>query len=277
MLNFGLLMGGILLVAGAATYFFAPRVGPNPFFGVRVGYSYASRAVWDKSNRFGGALLAAIGAVLCGLAVLLRMLGMPEAQGMAILTGVMLVTLLGSVVVMFLYARHLAQGTTMAREVTPVRFRWVYLAPVFVTFAMLVALMAYVYPLLPPERMATHFNINDEPDGWMSRASFVASFIGMSALFLGLNVAAVLIATREPMIAFGRWGTRWQIDPARGLVYTGIAMALTNVVLLVALLDVAWFNIRGAHLFPMSLFLGMLIPLIVILVALFFKLARRNA
>lgn len=276
MLTFGLLMGGILFVAGGATYFLAPRVGPNPFFGVRVGYSYASREVWDKSNRFGGALLAAIGVVLLALAILLRALGVAEAQGVAILTGVMLATLLGSVVGMFAYARRLAQGTPIAREVKPVRFRWAYLAPAFVTFALLVALMAYVYPLLPQERMATHFNINDEPDGWMSRASFTETFIGMSALLLVLNVAVVLIATREPLIAFGRFGARWQIDPERGLIYTGVALALTNVILIVALLDVAWFNIRGAHLFPLSLFAWFLIPFIALLVGLFFWLARRR-
>ncbi|MSP14811.1 MAG: SdpI family protein [Chloroflexi bacterium] len=61
---FGLGIGVLLVLAGAATYYFAPRVGPNPFFGVRIGYAYASREVWNKSNRFGGLALAVAGVAI---------------------------------------------------------------------------------------------------------------------------------------------------------------------------------------------------------------------
>ncbi|MBI5300950.1 MAG: SdpI family protein [Chloroflexi bacterium] len=276
MLNFGLMMGAILFIAGAATYVFAPRVGPNPIFGVRVGYSYASRAVWDKSNRFGGALLAAIGVLLLVLALILWGLGIAEQPGVAILTGVMFVTLLGSVVVMFVYARRLALGEPIARAIAPVKFRWAYITPVLVTFLILIALLAYFYPLLPQARMATHFNINEQPNGWMSRASFVEMIVGLGLLMLAINVGVVLLATREPLVAFGRWGAHWQIDPARGLTYMSIAFALTNLIILAATADTIAFNLRGAHLFPLSLFLWMLIPFIAILIALFFVLARRK-
>lgn len=276
MLSFGLLMGGILVVAGLATYFLAPRVGPNPIFGVRVGYSYASREVWDQTNRFGGALLALVGVGIALLGVLLQMLGVAPREGMGILATTMIVALLGATAWMFVYARNLARGAPIAREIAPVKFRWTYLAPVLVTFALLVALALYFYPQLPADRVATHFNIAGQPDGWQTRDEFFAQFLGLAALFVVLNVVAVIVATREPLIAFGRWGAHWQIDPGRGLVYTGLALALMNFIFIAALWDIAWYNTRGVHAFPLSLFFWILVPLIVLLIALFFLLARRT-
>jgi uncharacterized membrane protein len=275
-LYFGFGIGALLIVAGVITYYLAPRVGPNPIFGVRVGYSYASREVWDKTNRVGGALFVLVGIGTAMLGLLLTLLNVAPEQGMFVLTTAMIVVLLAATAWMFFYARNLARGTAIAREVKPVRFRWAYLAPTLVTFALLVALVAYLYPLLPAERVATHFNIAEQPDGWMSRDGFVISFLGLAALFVLLDSIAVLVATREPLIALGRWGSRWRLDPERGLIYAGLAFALANLIFVVVLLDVGWFNTRGAHLFSLSLLLWMLAPLIAILIGLFFLLARRE-
>jgi len=275
-LYFGLGIGALLLVAGLATYFFAPRVGPNPIFGVRVGYSYANRDVWDRTNRFGGALLALIGIGTAILGVLLQSLGVATRDGITILTIAMLVAVLGATAWMFVYARGLAQGTPIAREIAPVQFRWAYLAPVLVTFALLVALAAYFYPQLPADRVATHFNFAGQADGWQSRDEFLALFLGIAALIVILDVLAVIVATREPLIAFGRWGSHWRIDPERGLIYAGSAFAATNLIFIAVLWDIGWFNTRGAHAFPLPLFLWILIPLIAFLVGLFFVLARRE-
>lgn len=276
MLWFSVLNGGILVVVGILTYYLAPRVGPNPIFGVRVGYSYASREVWDQSNRFGGILLALVGAGVALLGLVLQTFGVSPREGIVILTATMLVALLGATVWMFFYARHLARGAPIAREIAPVKFRWVYLAPVLVTFALLVALAAYWYPQLPADRMAVHFNWAEQPDGWQARDEFLAQFLGLAALFVILNAIAVIVATREPLIAFGRWGARWRLDPARGLIYTGFALALMNLIFIAVLWDVAWFNTRGVHAFPLSLLFWVIFPLIALLIGMFFWLARRE-
>lgn len=276
MLYFGLGIGALLFIAGLATYFLAPRVGPNPIFGVRVGYSYASREVWDKTNRFGGALLALVGVGTAVLGAVLQTLKVAPRDGMGILATTMIVAVLGATAWMFVYARGLAQGTPIAREIAPVKFRWTYLAPVLVTFALLVALAAYWYPQLPADRVATHFNIAEQPDGWQARDEFLLMFLGIAALVAVINVIAVIVATREPLIAFGRWGAHWRIAPERGLIYAGLAFAATNLIFVAVLWDIGWFNTRGTHAFPLSAFFWILIPLIALLVGLFFALARRD-
>jgi uncharacterized membrane protein len=273
---YGLGLGALLFLVGLVTYFLAPRVGPNPIFGVRVGYSYASREVWDRTNRFGGMVIMLIGLVVALLTPLLQLLGVAPSDGIVLLTGLMIAALLGGTAWMFVYARRLAQGTAIARELTPVRFRWAYILPVLVTFGLLAAVAIYFYPLLPAERMATHFGLDDRPNGWMSRDGFYISYLGLAAMLVVLDALAVFLATREPLITFGRWGASWRLEPERGLIYMALAFALANLLLIVVLADVVEFNLHGKHLFPLSALFWLIVPFIAILIALFFALGRRE-
>ena len=259
MLYFGLLIGAILLAAGLATYYLAPRVGPNPIFGVRIGYAYASREIWDKTNRFGGALMALVGVATALLGLLLTLLNVTAGDGRVWLTAAMLAALAGALAWTFFYARGLARGTPIARDMLPVPFRWAYFAP-----------------QLPADHVASHFNINDQPDGWTSRGDFVVSFLGLGLLFVILDAIAVIVATREPLIAFGRWGANWRLEPARGLVYLGGAFGLVNLIFIGVLLNVVWYNTRGGFLYPFSVLLLGVAVLVALLIAMFFALARRE-
>jgi uncharacterized membrane protein len=276
MLYTSLIIGGILLAAGIATFYLAPRVGPNPIFGVRIGYAYASREIWDKTNRFGGALMALVGVGTALFGLLLTLLNVAPGEGRVWLIGAMLAALSGALVWMFFYARGLAQGAPIAREMAPVPFQWAYLAPVILTFAVLVGVTLYFAPQLPADHVASHFNINDQPDGWTSRGEFVVSFLGLGLFFLILDALAVIVATREPLIAFGRWGAGWRLDPARGLVYLGIAFGLVNLIFVGVLLNILWYNTRGGFLYPFSMLLLGIAVLVVLLVTMFFALARKE-
>ncbi len=275
MLALGLGLGSLLIALGAVTYYLAPRIGPNPIFGVRVGYSYANRDVWDRTNRFGGMLIALTGLGVAALAMVLELANLPADSGRTLLIGAMIIALLAEVGWMFLYARRLSQGSAVA-DISPVPFRWSYLAPVLLTFALLLALAVYLYPSLPAGRMATHFNFADQPDGWMTRDAFYVSFVGVGALVAAFDILVVLVATREPLIAFGRWGTGWRLDPDRGLIYIAAGFAALNLILMAVLWDVAWFNLHGVHAFPLSALLWLMIPFIALLVGLFFALGRRE-
>ncbi|MBI5030062.1 MAG: SdpI family protein [Chloroflexi bacterium] len=276
MLGYALLVGGILFAAGIATYVFAPIVGPNPIFGVRIGYAYASRETWDKTNRFGGALMALVGTGILILGLLMQTMNFAARDGITIMTVIMLVTLGAALVWMYLYARNLAQATPIARELVSVRFHWYYLAPVLATFALLVASMLVIYPTLPADRVPSHFNFYDQADGWQTRNEFLLTFLGMAFLFVALNAFIVLVATREPLIAFSRWGSGWRLDPEKGLVFVGVVFAIVNLIFIALLWNIGWFTAQGALAFSFSVILWMLIPLIGFIIALFFVLGRRE-
>ncbi|MFN8473187.1 MAG: SdpI family protein [Anaerolineae bacterium] len=109
MLWFGLLIGGIFILAGLATAIWAPRVGPNAYFGVRTGYSAANRAVWNRSNRVGGLVMAALGVVMLVITVLIVPLHLPAETEMLVLTGALFALLIPAVVWLFFYTRRLSR------------------------------------------------------------------------------------------------------------------------------------------------------------------------
>lgn len=275
MLLFGLIIGGLLIAGGLITSWLAPRVGPNPIFGFRVGYAYASRETWDRTNRLGGQLMALAGVVTLAGALALSLLNPPLDAGLRFLTAIMLVALTAAIIWAVLYARRLAQVTALARTLPPVRFRWRYLAPILVSYAILVAVAAGAYPQLPAAHMASHFNLSERADGYMPRDAFLVTYLGLAFLLFALDLAAVAISTREPVIAMERWGG-WRLSPERGLILTGLVLGLAILLLTAVLLNVVAYNTRGTLLFPFNLLFALFIPFILVVVALFFLLARRE-
>jgi len=122
MLYYGLFLGAILFAAGIATYYLAPRVGPNPIFGVRIGYAYASREIWDKTNRFGGALMALVGVATALFGFLLTLLNVAQSDGRLWLTAAMLAALFGGLAWIFFYARSWRWGLPSLGICCPCRF-----------------------------------------------------------------------------------------------------------------------------------------------------------
>ena len=275
MLILSLGIGALMFGIGLITYYLAPRVGPNPFFGVRVGYSYANREVWGRSNRAGGFLFALGGAATALLGLIMSLLNIPIREGATYLMVLVILLALGGTVWLFWYARRLASGTAIQYELKKVAFRRLFVAPVLLAFLVLVVMAVLVYPSLPAARMATHFNIANEPDGYMPRDLFMLNYLGMAALIVVLDLVIVAIATREPLIAFGRWGPHWQLDPEQGLVYAGVTFGVVMLFLAAILWDVATFNITGAHAFPLLAVFGAVGVIIVLAVVLFFRLARK--
>lgn len=271
----GYLMGALFVVIGIATYLWAPRVGPNPFFGVRTGYSFANRQVWDQSNRVGGLAMTGIGVLLLGVAAVLHLVGAPLGTSVLVLTGVMLTTLLAMTGWLFFYTRRLALGSETARGLMPVRLDWSLFAPALGAWALLTVVTLALYPSLP-EVLATHFNAAGQPDGWSSRTSFAILYLGLGLLMAVLPSAAALIARTEPVIGLSRLGG-WRLEPHQGILVSSWGMALANLFLLVVLLDLVWFNWYAVHLVSPGLLV--VLAMVVLLggvLLLFFRYARRS-
>lgn len=89
---------GILLLFGAVGVLFwalgrgMRGIGPNPWYGIRIGATFADRRVWDDANRRGGVVLARLGLGLIGAAVVSWALLPPPWQAAAMIA----VTLLGT-------------------------------------------------------------------------------------------------------------------------------------------------------------------------------------
>lgn len=273
---FGILMGLLMLAAGVAMYALAPRVGPNPIFGVRTGYSFASREVWDQSNRFGGVVFSGIGLALLLLTGLLATLGVRDEAAIGWVTGALLALVLGGTAWILVYTRRLAQGTELAHTLTPVAVPFSTVAPVVVSWGLLTLMTLAILPTLSPV-VATHFGIDGQPNDWMRRGAFGLFYIGLSGLITLIPLAVAWVARREPIIGVSRLGSRWTIGPREGIALMAWLMAAVNLSLALPLLDIAWFDWYGVHLMNLGLMtLLMVVWLIGSALALFMVFARRG-
>ncbi len=274
---FGILMGLLMLGAGASMYFLAPRIGPNPIFGVRTGYSFANRDVWDQSNRFGGIVFGGIGLALLALTAFLVAVGVQGDPAIWWLTGALLVLILGGTAWIIAYTRRLALGTSLAHTLAPVDVPFRTVAPVVITWGLLALLCLALWPTLSPV-IATHFGPNGQPNDWMTRTAFTLFYIGLSGLLTLIPLGVAWVARREPIIGVSRLGSRWYIAPREGVALAAWLMATVNLSLLLPLLDTAWFDWYGVHVMDLGLMtLLMVVWLVGSALALFMVFARRSA
>ena len=91
---FGFGLATLYVVIGWATWWFAQRVGPKPVFGVRTSVTMRDRPTWNRANRIGGMMLAAMGLVLFAVVGLAAWAGLGESAINYVVVGYVLATVL---------------------------------------------------------------------------------------------------------------------------------------------------------------------------------------
>ncbi|MGB9720496.1 MAG: PH domain-containing protein [bacterium] len=125
-------------------------------------------------------------------------------------------------------------------------------------FTVTLIMLILLYGELPP-KIASHFDLYGNPDGWSSRTSFIFSGIFPQVILLAISFIFFFISRdkyRDPM-------------PVYFLV---IIISLIQIFVAYTSLDIYWFNIYHTHLIPMGYaFAGF----IVLLLFLFFIYYQR--
>ncbi|MCI0438991.1 MAG: SdpI family protein [Chloroflexi bacterium] len=260
-LLFGVGTGLILAIAGWATYALAPRVGPNPLFGVRTGYSMVSREVWDQSNRAGGVALVVAGALVALAGVLVGAFGPSDAEiAFVVVTGALIALLLMAVTWMVLYSRWLAKGVQPVSS-RPIRVSMRWAIPAGALAIGLSAFLLATASQLPAENVATHFGFDGTPNDWMSRAGYTALSVALVLGLFAIHTGILYLVSRISIPGADEWPVTG--ESAVGL-FVGIMIAM-QVVLALVFFDVYWFNTRNEHFLPMALLVA--IPLLLTFVA----------
>ena len=89
-------VGALLLVIGNVM----PKIGPNPYAGVRLPYTFASRQAWWAANRAGGWLFVILGSLL-----VLGAIALPEENALYVLLA-MLIGLIAGLIWLTLLAKR---------------------------------------------------------------------------------------------------------------------------------------------------------------------------
>jgi uncharacterized membrane protein len=129
-----------------------------------------------------------------------------------------------------------------------------------------VALSAYFYPLLPAE-VAYHFEPDGTPDRWLSREMTMFWVLALQLVFVLLGGGIAWGVTKLSTL-FGQTGNT-KIKPERLVLFTGNFVALPQLIICFAMVDIFSYNSYQVHLMPMWVFLLVVLGLVTISLVMF--------
>ncbi|MAF85094.1 MAG: hypothetical protein CL875_01205 [Dehalococcoidales bacterium] len=201
---------------------------------------------------------------------------------MSIITIILIIIFLlgigGGAIAWFIFRqRQSAKSQKPTKKTTkrvPQPFRWSYIIAPAVILVLSIILTAYFANRLPNE-VAYHFTADGSPDKWLSRGAAIAWAVAPQ-IFITLLAAAITWGTTRLGVLFGQAEGAW-IKPERVLAFMGNMMALPQIILLFAMVNIFSYNSYQTQL--MSLWVFALIIMISggIIIGIFFIKAIRRA
>jgi len=145
-------------------------------------------------------------------------------------------------------------------------FRWNYIMLPLIFLSLSIILSAYFYHLLPTE-VAYHFKLDGTPDKWLSREMIII-WVLIPQLLLTLMARAVTWGVTKLGNFFGQTETTW-IKPERIVSLIGNMVALPQLIVFFAMLDIFSYNSYQIHLIPMWIVLLIILGLATIALMVF--------
>ena len=152
-------------------------------------------------------------------------------------------------------------------------FHWGYVALPLTVLILAVGLTGYFYRLLPAE-VAYHFQADGSPDRWLSRGAIILWALLPQFLFT-LVAGAITWGITRLATMFSQPETTW-IRPEKILAVMGNMVALPQILLCFAILDIFSYNSYQIRLIPLWVFaLIVMVVGSIVLGVFFFQLIRQ--
>ena len=193
-----------------------------------------------------------------------------------ILTVVFLFSLAcGAVMWLFLRSRRAAgpDHPTVETVAEAPAFRWRYIALPLVVLILTVAMVGYFYRLLPPE-VAYHFQSDGSPDQWLSRSTIVLWAL-LPQFFLTILAGAITWGlTKLGSVSSDVAAIMAKLG--RLLLVMGNMVAIPQIILCFAMLDIFSYNSYQVHILPLWVFaLIVMVVGAIVLTVFFFQTVRQ--
>jgi len=153
-------------------------------------------------------------------------------------------------------------------------FHWGYIILPVVILLLSIIVTACFYHRLPVE-LAYHFKSDGSPDRWLSRGAIILWML-LPQLFLTLLAGAITWGITRLGALFRQPESTW-IKPERILILMGNMVALPQIILCFAMLDIFSYNSYQIHLLPLWVFSLIIMGLGGIILGIFFIRAIRQA
>jgi uncharacterized membrane protein len=127
------------------------------------------------------------------------------------------------------------------------------------------ALVAYFYHLLPAE-LACHFELDGTPNNWLSREA-TTLWVLLPQLACILAAWGIALGVTKLSTRFGEM--RSGVRAEKVVLFMGNILALPQLMLCFAMVDIFSYNLYQTHLMPMWAFLLLILGLVTITVGVF--------
>ena len=153
-------------------------------------------------------------------------------------------------------------------------FRWGYIMLPIAILCLSIILVAYFYHLLPTE-VAYHFKFDGSADKWLSRGRIIAWML--TPQFLLTLLAGAIAWGMTKLGGLSRQPGSTGIKVERILLLMGNMVAMPQIILCFAMVDIFSYNSYQIHLMPLWIFALIIVALGGIILGIFFIQAMRQA
>ena len=152
-------------------------------------------------------------------------------------------------------------------------FHWSYIVLPVIFLLLSIILSAYFYRRLPVE-VAYHFKLDGSPDRWLSRGAIILWML-LPQLFLTLVAGAITWGVTKLSVLFQQPEST-RVKPEEILLLMGNMIALPQIILGFAMLDIFSYNSYQIHIMPLWVFALIIMGLGGIILVIFFIRAMRR-
>jgi len=145
-------------------------------------------------------------------------------------------------------------------------FRWSYIIAPLVILLLSIVLSAYFYHLLPAG-VAVHFELDGTPDRWLSREMTMVWML-LPQLLLVLLAGIIAWGITKLGILFGQSGGSG-VKAERIISFMGNLVALPQLIVFFAMVDILSYNAYQTHILPMWIFLLVILVLVTVALVVF--------
>jgi len=159
-------------------------------------------------------------------------------------------------------------------KVERLTFHWSYISLPIAFLLLSIILAAYFYHLLPTE-VAYHFKLDGTPDKWLSRPMTMV-WVLTPQFFLVLLAGGTAWGVTNLIVLPKQVESVW-IKPQRILSFMGNVIAVPQLIVCFAMLNIFSYNSYQRHIMPMWLFLLIILGMATIAMGLFLAVTISKA
>lgn len=192
-----LLIVAIYLVTAVLQYSVAPKLGPNPYIGLKIGYTLSSKEVWVKANKKVGYLMILHGLVLIPFSVI-------AGDNVLLFLLPFLVPLIVISIYGIWYSARLLEtieksGPYSTVPIKPIKLSLPWKISPLLLVLITVAFICITYPSLP-NVVAVHFDSSGNPNGWSSRKTLIQLYVVYLATFAAVAYLLIYAGEKHPIL-----------------------------------------------------------------------------